>query len=222
MSEQAGGGQTQGGAAGGTQGAGAGAGAGAAGDGFVPSSRLREETAARDAARAEVATLRTELETLKKGGSSDLVKAQAELDGWRKKEATWLEERAALSHGLTDPEAQVVARTLYGQLAEKDRPAFGDWLGGLKADPTKAPRSLAPWLTPLAGTGAGASGQAATTRSAPAGGQQPDAAGGSAGGASLTDAAIDAVIDRCKRSNDWTEYDKIRDQVLARAVPTRR
>ena len=151
------------------------------------------------------------------------MKAQAEIDGWKKKEATWLEERAALAHGLTDPEAQVVARTLYGQLAEKDRPAFGDWLGGLKADPTKAPRSLAPWLTPPAGSGAGASGQAAaTTRSAPAGGQQSDAAGGSAGGASLTDAAIDAVIDRCRRANDWTEYDKIRDQVLARVVPARR
>lgn len=224
MSEQggqgaagAGTGQTQGG--GGAQGV-----AGAqGGEAMVPSSRLREVTAERDKHRQELETARGELETIKKGGATELAKAKDELDGWKKKEAAWLEERALVAHGLTDPEAQVVARTLFNQLDPKDRPAdVGAWVAGHKADPTKAPRSLTPWLSP---SGAGASGDGQTKaaeRAAPAGGQRPDAGGGSAGAGSLTDAAIDAVIDRCKRSNDWAEYDKIRDQVLARTVPGRR
>lgn len=55
-------------------------------------------------------------------------------------------ERAAWQAGLTDSEGIEVARMFWGKLPEKDRPALGDWLSGLKADPSTAPRALAAYL----------------------------------------------------------------------------
>ncbi len=56
-------------------------------------------------------------------------------------------ERAAWQAGVTDPEGIEVARLFWGKLAEKDRPTLGDWLSGLKADPSTAPRALAAYLS---------------------------------------------------------------------------
>lgn len=55
-------------------------------------------------------------------------------------------ERAAWQAGLTDAEGIEVARMFWNKLPEKDRPALGDWLSGLKADPSTAPRALAAYL----------------------------------------------------------------------------
>lgn len=64
-------------------------------------------------------------------------------------------ERAAWQAGVTDPEGIEVARLFWGKLPEKDRPALGDWLSGLKADPSTAPKALAAYLSaaPTAPTG---------------------------------------------------------------------
>lgn len=56
-------------------------------------------------------------------------------------------ERAAWQAGVTDPEGIEVARLFWGKLPEKDRPALGDWLSGLKADPSTAPKALAAYLS---------------------------------------------------------------------------
>lgn len=56
-------------------------------------------------------------------------------------------ERAAWQAGVTDPEGIEVARLFWGKLPEKDRPGLGDWLSGLKADPSTAPRALAAYLS---------------------------------------------------------------------------
>src|SRR3990167_3511987 len=90
----------------GGQGAASGAGAAGAGEGgtaLVPSGRLREETAARDAALARV----TELE--------------GKLAGVETERSSWHAERDLYRAGITDPEGVEVALFLYGKLPAKDR-----------------------------------------------------------------------------------------------------
>ena len=74
---------------------------------------------------------------------SQLAELQGKYEGDR---TAWQTERAAWSAGITDDEGVDVARTLYNRLPKTDRPAFGDWLTSLKSDPSKAPRSLQPYL----------------------------------------------------------------------------
>lgn len=50
--------------------------------------------------------------------------------------------------GILDPEIVELTEWTYSKLPEKDRPNFGDWLKSLKEDPTKAPVTLRPHLTP--------------------------------------------------------------------------
>ena len=93
---------------------------------------------------------------------------------WGAKASAWDTERTLMGHGLTDPEAQDFARFAYGRIPEADRPTLGDWLTGVKADPTTAPAALAPYL---AGT---AEAPAPRARSTPPGITPPDAPGSNA------------------------------------------
>ena len=71
--------------------------------------------------------------------------------------ATLQAERDALAarvelmrHGIDDDDGAEVVRALYSRLPAENRPKLGDWLGALKADPTKMPKPLAPYLAPPA------------------------------------------------------------------------
>jgi hypothetical protein len=70
---------------------------------------------------------------------------------WTAKAGAWDTERTMMGHGLADAEAQDFARFAYNRIPAEGRPALGDWLAGIKADPTSAPAALAPYL---AGTSA--------------------------------------------------------------------
>ena len=67
------------------------------------------------------------------------------------------EERALWGVGITDPEAQDVARYLYGRVPEADRPEGGvaGWVSGFKDAPDTAPVALRgyPRVEPLPGSG---------------------------------------------------------------------
>ena len=56
--------------------------------------------------------------------------------------ASWQRELAMSRAGIIEDDDVVVADALYRRLPEEDRPDFKDWLGGFKADPATAPRSL--------------------------------------------------------------------------------
>jgi hypothetical protein len=61
--------------------------------------------------------------------------------------SAWADERAMLGVGLTDPEGQAVARTLYGLQPEDSRPgSIADYLSGFQAEDAKVPAGLAPYL----------------------------------------------------------------------------
>ena len=49
--------------------------------------------------------------------------------------------------GLTDPEIRETVEWQYGKLQGEDRPAFGEWLGGIKENPDQAPAVLRPFLS---------------------------------------------------------------------------
>lgn len=72
--------------------------------------------------------------------------------------------------GITDPEIVAAVEWSYGRLPAENRPALGDWLTGIKADPSKAPAVLRPHL----GTGQAPTGQAPTGQA----GQVPPANAG--------------------------------------------
>ena len=149
-------------------------------------------------------------------------------------EARWGEERAMLGAGLADPEGQDLARYLYGRTPEADRPAFGDWLTqhgkthrslspffGGSAPATPAPATPAPAAPPHAAPPAPPPPGAvrapvppAATGASPAPAAVPAGAGG-------TDAAGDAIVERCRRSGDWSEYDRLRSEILRQASARR-
>ncbi len=98
----------------------------------------KEALEARKSIEAQLAELQTKL-----GRVTELETAVA---SFQSREAEWTNERTMLEHGLMDGEAREVARLFYGKVPEADRPALGDWLGTLKADPAKAPKALAAYL----------------------------------------------------------------------------
>lgn len=139
-------------------------------------------------------------------------KAEAERDAARTEAAS-----AWKAAGYTEDDL-AVARTLHGRLPEKDRPALGDWLGGFKTDPTKAPKPLSHLFASQAaagGTGTGTGTVGPGTQQQAAGGQAHGNTGtGGTGG--LEGKALDEIIEQAKRTGDWTEYDKHRAGVLAK------
>lgn len=123
--------------------------------------------------------------------------------------------------GLSDPDAQLVARTFHERIPEAERPPLGDWLSTIKADPSKAPKALTPYL------GAPAPGSApAANPATPA-----PAAGGvrvagapvlprsqeshASAGAPVTKEVIATAYRNAVRSGDWTQYDALQSAVLA-------
>lgn len=153
---------------------------------WVPQARLDEVTAQRRdlSARLEAETNKATsaasqlAEAAKKAGSVDAVTAQlADLRAAHARDvAGWGTERALLEAGITDPEGRAIAQHLYGRLPEEGRPELSAWLGAHRADPTKAPKGLVPYL-PSAGGG----GTTTAAAGSAAGAGATAGAGGAAG-----------------------------------------
>lgn len=130
-----------------------------------------------------------------------LVKEHDEL----KQKYTALEEDTVImGTGLADPEGRELARYLHGKLPPEGRPPIGEWLTGLKAEPTKMPKALAPYW-PTAATG-GAQGGAQGGGAAGAGGARQVPPKTAAGGSPAAGApAAGAITKEQMNAGSWSE-----------------
>ena len=100
--------------------------------------------------------------------------------------------------GTTDADAIEAVEWQYGRIGGDDRPALGDWLDGLKAEPDKAPTILRPLL----------GSDAAQPKPKPkdkAGSAAPPAAGSQYSAEEIRAIRIEAT-----RTGDWQKYREIR------------
>lgn len=122
----------------------------------------------------EVVTQRNEaraaLETYQAEAAAQIAQLTAAAEAERTRAAQVAADLALAEHGLTDPQARVVARALYGTLPEADRPELPAWVASLKSDPTAAPVALRGYFLPAAPAPAG-----------PPSGSAPAPASGAAG-----------------------------------------
>jgi len=112
------------------------------GKGPVPYTRFDEVRRERDdwRKRAEsAATIEADLTAARES----FAKLQAELDAERNGR---VEDRAFAGAGLLDPDAQDVARLLYGKVAEKPDGGLASWLKFVTEKPESAPLALRPYI----------------------------------------------------------------------------
>lgn len=131
----------------------------------------------------------------------------------------WASERVFLSVGLTDPEGQDIARILHERIPEAERPAFDVWMKEIKADPSKAPRALAPYLDTSSSTSNTTATATATASATNTSNQQNrqttttrvETSPGA--GAHVTPDAIRRAAQDAARSGDWSTYEALKKQV---------
>lgn len=172
--------------------------------------RIKKIAEARDAAKAEAAELKARLATLE----GELAPLKALGTKYETERTGWARERAFLAAGVTDPEAQEIAALFHGRIPEAERPALDAWLGSIKADPSKAPKALQPYLAPPAPP-APQGGQAPPpppTQGAPPTVVRPTETTPSAGLVVSAD-AISAAAAKALRTGDWKEYDALKASV---------
>jgi len=131
--------------------------AGAAGEGTaetVPRQRFNELVTERDALKGQLTDQTRQLKSYEeRAATADTLAKQLETEkAAHAATRKGFEMDLALSDaGIADQDGREVAKMLYSRLAEKDRPAISDWLGGFKAKPDSAPKALAVYLpTPVA------------------------------------------------------------------------
>lgn len=132
-------------------------------EGHIPAARLSEMAALKNTAIAERDTALARVTALEAdlAAHASTIASHAEVlaaheatvqqhadaaAGWLAKEQGWVETKSIYQTGLTDADGIDVARMFHGKLPESERPAIGEWLETLKADPSTAPRALAPYL----------------------------------------------------------------------------
>ena len=164
--------------------------------GHVPYSRFADKV-------QEVAELRAKVEAL-----TPFQARAAELEStFKTAQATWTEERAFLASGITDAEAQDVARLCWNRLATDARPEGGMavWLETMKADPSTAPKALAVYLAPSAPPTAAV--PTAPSRVGPSAGKPPT-------GGSVTAEALAEAQRVAMQTRDWKPYHALRDAYM--------
>jgi len=113
--------------------------------------------------------------------------------------------------GQTDPEAVELVQWSYGRLPQENRPALGDWLGAVKADPQAAPlaiRHLLPQAAnsaPVPVPGPQAPTQVTSPRAAPSA-----VAGAPASTPPVSPADVARIREQCQRTGDWTAWKEVR------------
>lgn len=102
---------------------------------------------------------------------------------FKAEKATWEQDGILRDAGINDDAGRVVARALYNQLPEKERPPLPDWLATMKKEPGKAPRPLQSYFEPpkQGGQSHGQQGQQSGTRPDPTAGVVGGVPGGTAG-----------------------------------------
>lgn len=116
-----------------------------------------------------------------------------------------LEDRAFYGAGLTDADAQDVARLLYGKLAEKPDGGLSAWLKGITEAPDAAPVPLRPYIAKPAMPPAPAPKDGGT----PSGPQRATVG-------DVTAEALRSARERAKATGDWSEFDALTAQVPKR------
>lgn len=181
-----------------------------------PISRDRYES--QRAAAREATARATELEAQLSAGQAkiaeleaqaqELVKLRGQFDTAR---SDWEAERALWQVGISDAEGIEVARMFHGKLPAEGRPAIGDWLQALKADPTQAPKALAAYLQGTSSAPAPAAKVEAPT-AAPARASIPAPAAAAVGGLAGTAAtpvldatAIRNLTEHARKTGDYSQ-----------------
>jgi len=111
--------------------------------------RISKITRQRDEMADRVTTLEREVEKLSPlADRADAWKEKAQTleTSLSTEQAKWHTDRALLEAGIQDREVRELFQWQHTRLPEKDRPAFGDWLGGLQADDAQVPAVLAPYI----------------------------------------------------------------------------
>lgn len=168
--------------------------------------RIRKQGEAKARAETEAAELRTKVAALE-GELAPLKTVAARYEADSK---AWASEKAFLAVGLVDPEAQDIARVYHERIPEAERPALDVWLKSVKADPAKAPRGLAPFLSAPGATGAAAG------ATPPAAGRPivpPRVETAPAAGVAVSAEAIRAAYQQAMRTGDWKPYDGLKAQL---------
>lgn len=123
----------------------------------------------------------------------------------------WATERAFLAVGLTDAEGQDIARILYERIPEAERPPLETWIKEIKADPSKAPKALAPYLAAGAANATATNAAAGTVTKTPA---VPRVESTPAAGVQVTDKSISDAYKEALRTGDWKPYEALKASVL--------
>ena len=158
---------------------------------LVPSYRLREEADAKRVALAQVADLAAKLEASEKARAE----VASQLETYRAEVDT---ERGLWQAGITDPKAIKVARLLYSELPEAERPPMAEWA---QTEPALSSfRATAELAQPIKARGV----------------VPPSTGGATAGAPVYTPQQLRDLQAQAARSGDWTEWDRAKAHVLQR------
>jgi hypothetical protein len=192
------------------EGGGNGGGGGGGGGGAqpIPYETYQATVTAKNAADAEVARLKGELQkATERGATVDVLTTQ--LNEWKGKAeaatnrfAVFTELSGAL--GTTDTDVIESFESKYGALPEKDRPARKAWVESLKAKPEEAPAILRPWL---AGGGNGGGAGKVQPKVVGSGTQTPGAPG------QPTADEVRKARDEAVRTGNWAAWKDVRKRL---------
>ena len=174
--------------------------------GMVPSSRLREESAAKREALARVAALEAQVQGLE-ATASEVEPLREQLAATQSARA---EDRAVFASGFRDPD---LVRFEHRRIPEGDRPKLADWLTQIRDEPDRAPVSLRTVLEPPKDP------PPPPKDPPPMGAERPSGSGAPPGPVATPEAAQARLVDLARdatRTGDWSEYNKERAGLLAR------
>lgn len=182
----------------------------------IPYDRFQSVVTERNDLKGQVTTLTEQLQgAMAKSATADTLTAQIDemQSAHTKAQADWGVDREMLTAGLTDAEGRDVAKFLFGKLATEGKPTLADWLATAKADPTQAPKALAPYLATK------------PTEAAPTSAPTPPGVPNANTGATSTEQPASASplsADKVKElrlqamaTGDWSAYRASRDGLLA-------
>jgi hypothetical protein len=171
----------------------------------VDHDRYARVVAAKQGLEAQVADQRAQIDALaEKSATVDTLASQVE--EWKGKAAeaaTRFDRFKTLSAGLgtTDTEAIEAAEWAHSRLPAEGRPEIGAWVEGIKTDPTKAPKVLAPWLAPAPSTDPAIPAPKTPGPKPPNRGTQQTGAP-----AAVSAEQFRAAREKGVRSGDWSEF----------------
>jgi len=187
--------------------------------------RAAEAEAARDQALAKVTAAAAQQATLAQSladAQKRITETEARLTAERE---AWTAEKEFVTAGIVDADGLEVASLLYSRLPAEGRPKRTEWIASFRADPTKAPKPLSPYLTVAQAAAAGqAAGAGAAQGGTAQGGGNANAgvvAGASTaqGGGKPSREALQAALTRAQQTGDKTEWNAMIRQMGVQPLP---